>query len=72
MQNDQYKNFLKDIVLEVKSKKIENEIDDFDKGYNFAIYEVISLFIQQSDAFELNKKEFGLNEINPEKDYLKT
>ena len=72
MSNETYKNFLVDVIKEILEKKItiSEEDENFDKGYNYAIYEVISLFVQQSDSFEIDKKEIGLENISPEIDYL--
>ncbi|MEB6478671.1 hypothetical protein [Acinetobacter vivianii] len=73
-QNEQaYKNFLVDIVSEILEKADEAkevESSEFQKGYSYALYEIISLLIQQSESFNLNKEELGLNHIDPESDYL--
>ena len=73
-QNEQaYKLFLVDVVSEILEKANEAkeaESSDFQKGYSYALYEIISLLIQQSDSFNLNKEDFGLNDIDPESDYL--
>jgi len=73
-QNEQaYKNFLVDIVSEILEKAEEAkevESSEFQKGYNYALYEIISLLIQQSENFNLNKEELGLNDIDPESNYL--
>ncbi len=73
MNTEIYQNFLKDVIDEISSKYQNNtfkEESDLQKGYNFAIYEVISLLIQQSEAFGLDKKEIGLDNIDAERDYL--
>lgn len=43
---------------------------EFDAGYNFAMYEVISLIFSQAKLFQLDLKELGLNNIHPEQDLL--
>ncbi|QEY26137.1 hypothetical protein [Neisseria zalophi] len=74
MNSDVYKNFLKDVVFEIFNK-YENDMfaadSDMQKGYNFAIYEIISLLIEQSEVFGLNKEKIGLKDIDAERDYLK-
>lgn len=72
MSNETYKNFLVDVIKEILEKKvtISEEHENFDKGYNYAIYEVVSLLVQQSEIFGIDKKEIGLDGINPEIDYL--
>lgn len=39
-------------------------------GYDFAIYEIISLLVQQSELDGIDKEEIGLQNINPERDFL--
>lgn len=73
MNTENYKNLLKDVVLEILEKKNSydlTETDEFAKGYNFAIYEVVSLLVEQSESFNIDKNEIGLGDINPEKDFL--
>ncbi|GAB3051220.1 hypothetical protein GCM10027155_16650 [Acinetobacter apis] len=72
MNNDTYKNFLSDVIQEILEKKlpVSNETESFDKGYNFAIYEIVSLLVQQSENFGIDKKEIGLGDIQPEINYL--
>ena len=43
---------------------------DYDKGRHFALYEVISLLTQQSDAFGIGPTEIGLADDDPERDVL--
>ncbi|WEV50172.1 hypothetical protein OZX61_12255 (plasmid) [Acinetobacter sp. ESL0695] len=72
MSNETYKNFLADVIKEILEKKIiiSDEYENFNKGYNYALYEVVSLLVQQSENFGIDKKEIGLDGINPEMDYL--
>lgn len=73
MSEDIYKNFLIDTIQEILEKKRScnsHQLQDFDKGYNFALYEIISLLIEQSNNFGIDMAEIGLNDIDPERDYL--
>ena len=45
---------------------------DYDKGRHFALYEVISLFVQQADAFGVDRAAIGLERVDPERDLLGT
>lgn len=44
--------------------------DDYELGYSMAMYEVISLLVQQAQVFDIPLVELGLAEIDPERDYL--
>jgi hypothetical protein len=44
---------------------------DFKSGRAFAYYEVISLMIQQADAFQLPREAMRLDDIDPERDLLR-
>jgi hypothetical protein len=43
---------------------------DYDKGRQFALYEVVSLLTQQTNAFGIDRAELGLDRIDPERDLL--
>ncbi len=43
---------------------------DYEKGRHFAFYEVISLLVQQADAFGVDRETLGLGHIDPERDLL--
>jgi hypothetical protein len=43
---------------------------DYDKGRHFALYEVVSLLVQQADAFGIDRAVIGLAGIDPERDIL--
>jgi hypothetical protein len=43
---------------------------DYDKGRHFALYEVISLLVQQADAFGIDRTAIGLGRVDPERDLL--
>ncbi|MGF6148649.1 Uncharacterised protein [Kingella potus] len=73
MSAEIYKNFLNDVINEISNKYQNNtfeEDSDLQKGYDFAIYEVMSLLVEQSEAFGLNKEELGLGHLDAEKAYL--
>lgn len=44
---------------------------DYDTGRHFALYEVISLLVQQADAFGIDRGAIGLGGVDPERDLLK-
>jgi hypothetical protein len=44
----------------------------YDKGRHFAYYEVISLMVQQADAFGIDLALIGLEGVDPERDLLGT
>ena len=41
---------------------------DFDKGRHIAFYEVVSLLVQQADAFGIDRTAIGLELVDPERD----
>jgi hypothetical protein len=43
---------------------------DYDKGRQFALYEIVSLLIQQADAFGIDREAIGLTGIDLERDLL--
>lgn len=80
MTTDKFKNYLLDLGVLLKEKAREakcekdfssekNEID-YKLGYLMAYHEVISLMKQQADAFEINQKDIGLYDIDPELELL--
>lgn len=71
---DKYQFFLHDIcthLLEkaLNSSKTDNP-DDFELGYNMAMYEVISLIQQQAEVFGISNEEIALGDLNSERDLL--
>lgn len=65
MNNELYKNFLTDFISELINKENGFEKNsDLYKGYNFAMYEVISLLLEQSSAFGIDENEVGLDKIS--------
>ncbi|HFC8519086.1 hypothetical protein [Neisseria weaveri] len=71
MTNESYKNFLIDLVYEISNKENVFEQDtDLYKGYNFAIYEIMSLMVEQCENFGISLDEIGLENICLENKYL--
>ena len=71
MNDDVYKNFITDLIYEIQNKDNIFEKDtDLYKGYNFALYDILSLIKMQSEAFGINAQEISLNQINLEAKYL--
>lgn len=71
-KNDElYKDYLKDLVNLLKdySMKIEKH-DDFNNGYRFAFFKIISLMKQQADVFGIPYNELGIEEIDEYRDLL--
>lgn len=62
----------RELVDKAKTAKAEaaRSGSEYDKGRHFALYEVISLLIQQADAFGVERKAIGLAEVDPERDLL--
>ena len=53
------------LAQEVRCKRKASE-DEFEKGRQFAFYEVLSLMRQQAIVFGLNEKDMGLSGVNLE------
>ena len=71
MNDNLYKNFVADLIYEIQNKDNIFEKDtDLYKGYNFALYDILSLIKMQSEAFGINAQEISLNQINLEAKYL--
>lgn len=61
-----------ELLNRARSAKVEAETSesDYDKGRHFALYEVISLLVQQADAFGIDRAMLGLAHVDPERDIL--
>lgn len=80
MKDNLLKNYINDlgILLKGKARKAKTEKDEalnsdnleYKIGYLMAMHDVISLMKQQADAFEIDQKLIGLNDIEPESDLL--
>jgi hypothetical protein len=64
----------RELVDKAKVAKAEatRSRSDYDKGRHYALYEVISLLAQQADAFGIDRKSVGLEDVDPERDLLGT
>ncbi len=63
---------LKDQALEAKqdADKPEKGKDEFYQGHLMAYYSVVSLLKHQAFTFDLDEKELGLADIDPDTDLL--
>jgi hypothetical protein len=65
---------LTDVIMELVAKaklaKKESHTSEYAKGRHFALYEVISLIVEQADAFGVKRAEIGLTNFDPERDLL--
>ncbi|WP_033916199.1 hypothetical protein [Campylobacter sputorum] len=68
MQYENYKNYLRDniyiIVEKIHELMQQDKKDDFIKGQLMAYYDIVDLFKQQSEFFDIDIAEIGLNNIN--------
>ena len=76
MENESIRLMIRDVSRELldmaRAAKVEAVASgvDYDKGRHFALYEVVSLLIQQADAFGIDRVMVGLTNIDPERDLL--
>lgn len=67
---------LKDLVRELLERAASANSEglrsgsDYERGRHFAFYEVISLLVQQTDAFGIDRAAIGLGQVDPERDLL--
>ena len=61
-----------DLLEKAKAAKVDalRSGSDYDKGRQFAYYEMISVFVQQADTFGIDRSAIGLNQVDPERDLL--
>lgn len=73
MEN-KYQFFLQDIFTHIKDKSDQSKNlkkkDEFDLGYNMAMYEVMSLIHQQAEVSSIYLKNLILENIEPERYFL--
>ncbi len=76
MDNEVYKNYLLDLgklisemAFEAK-KKSNDEYNDFNAGYLSGFHRVVSLMEQQAEAFGIEKKEIGIEEVDADSDLI--
>lgn len=80
MENDLYKNYVYDLCTLVKmkareakfekDKSVNTDDEKYQLGHLMAFYEVVSLMKQQADAFEIDPKLLGLEDLDPDLDLL--
>jgi ribosome recycling factor len=62
---DRYRNYLKDNVTLFKEKieelKLNKANDEFAKGQLLAYYDVLTIFKEQAEVFDIDLKEIGLD-----------
>lgn len=67
--------FLFDLVSLFREKAAEAKGEakvggDYEKGRNFAYYEVLSLIFQQAEVFGVDLESIGMSGFDPDKDVL--
>ncbi len=80
MNQNKFKNYLYDLGYFLKEKakdakkekSVSSNSEDsiYQEGYLMAYYEVLDLMKQQAKAFNIEDKEIGLEDIDPERDLL--
>ena len=62
----------RELLEKAKAAKADaaHPASDYEKGRHFALYEVISLLVQQADAFGIDRAAIGLESVDPERDLL--
>jgi len=85
MRNDIYKDYLIDLISIIKPEiqramRRYNELSDrqnddpknsgYIMGYTYAYSRVVSLMLQQAEAYNISLSELSLDDINPDKDLL--
>jgi hypothetical protein len=79
MNEERAKGYLVELVALLKEQAKEAKVeadhpkegnDSYNKGYLMAYHAVISLMKNQARAFDIDQKEIGLTDIEPERDLL--
>lgn len=79
MKDENYKNYLIDLISIIKkqAKEAKQEADhpkegyiSFNNGYLMAYHTVIEFMKNQADVFNIDQKDIGLADIEPERDLL--
>lgn len=76
MENNSISLMMLDVMGELIEKAHAARVEasrsgsDYDKGRNYALYEVISLLALQADAFGIARSSIGLEGVDPEHDFL--
>lgn len=78
-KDEKYKNYLTDLISIIKKQAIaaKHEADhskdgyeSFNNGYLMAYHAVIEFMKNQTEVFNINQKDIGLADIEPERDLL--
>jgi len=79
MEDEKYKNYIIDLISIIKKQAKEAKIeadhpkegyDSFNNGYLMAYHTVIEFMKNQTEAFNIDQKDIGLADIEPERDLL--
>jgi hypothetical protein len=70
MSADVYQNYLLDLSTLLRDQYADRsrQVDDFERGYRMALMSVLSLMIQQADAFRIDRASIGLGGLDPERE----
>ena len=70
MSADIYQNYLIDLATLLREQYVDRsrQNDDFERGHRTALMSVLSLMIQQADAFGIERASIGLADFDPERD----
>lgn len=79
MEYEKYKNYLTDLISIIKkqAKEAKQEADhpkkgydSFNNGYLMAYHTVIEFTKNQTEVFDIDQRDIGLSDIEPERDLL--
>lgn len=79
MDDEKYKNYLIDLISIIKKQAKEAKLeadhpkegyDSFNNGYLMAYHTVIEFMKNQTEVFNIDQKDIGLADIEPERDLL--
>jgi hypothetical protein len=79
MHDGKYKNYLIDLISIIKNQAKEAKFeadhpkegyDSFNNGYLMAYHTVIEFMKNQTEVFDIDQKDIGLADIEPETDLL--
>lgn len=79
MEDEKYKNYIIDLISIIKKQAKEAKLEanhpkeglgGFNNGYLMAYHTVIEFMKNQAWVFNIDEKEIGLADINPERDLL--
>ena len=79
MEDEKYKNYLIDLISIIKKQAKEAKLeadhpkqgyDSFNNGYLMAYHTVIEFMKNQTEVFNIDQKDVGLADIEPERDLL--